>query len=62
MRKEPYAGGDFYKYRNLVPVTTYVPKEIRAAYNRKAKELKKRKIKTSAQKLRAYVLAKNAPK
>jgi hypothetical protein len=58
MRKEPYAGGEFYrKQKGLVSVAIYIPLKVRAAYKKAANRLK-----TSAQKLMAAVLIKNRPR
>lgn len=62
-KKEPYAGSDFYKEaKHLVAVTIYLSEKTRAAYTAKARKLRKKGVKTSAQKLQAEVLTKNAPK
>jgi hypothetical protein len=63
-RKEPYAGGDHYKFvKKLVGMILYVPKEIRERYKAEAKYLKGRGNKNiSAQKLAAKVLIKGAPR
>lgn len=62
MRKEPYAGNDFYRLvKKYVAVTVYIPRETRNSFKKTAKEMKRLgMVGASAQKLMRAALVRAA--